>query len=93
VPEEHLDPEAALGTGYSESKWVAETVLKRASEITGIQTTIVRVGQLCGDSVSGGWTTKEWFPALLRSSQYLGCIPQLAEVSFRRPMSAPRYPY
>jgi len=59
VPEEHLDLQAALGTGYSESKWVAETILKRASEITGIQTTIVRVGQLCGDSVSGGWTTKE----------------------------------
>jgi len=81
VPEAHLEPQAAVATGYGQSKWVAETVLKRTSEMTGIHTVIARVGQLSGDSVSGGWTTKEWFPAMLRSSQALGCIPQHTLVS------------
>jgi len=62
VPEAHLEPQAALATGYGQSKWVAETLLKRTSELTGIHTVIARVGQLSGDSMSGGWTTKEWFP-------------------------------
>jgi len=81
VPEAHLEPQAALATGYGQSKWVAETLLKRTSELTGIHTVIARVGQLSGDSMSGGWTTKEWFPAMLRSSQVLGCIPQHTLVS------------
>ena len=84
LPEEHLEPQAALRAGYSESKWVAETLLECASETTEIHVAIVRVGQFCGDSVSGGWTTKKWLPALLRSSQYLCCIPRLTELIYVR---------
>ena len=45
-----------------------------------MRTTVVRVGQLCGDSVSGGWNEKEWVPALLRGAQVLGAFPQRNEV-------------
>jgi thioester reductase-like protein len=93
VPEEHVEPQTVLGFGYGESKWVAETLLKRASEATGIETIVVRVGQLSGDSVNGGWTTKEWFPALIRSSQSVGCIPIRTEVSFDGSTSVYRCSY
>ncbi|KAJ7665037.1 acetyl-CoA synthetase-like protein [Mycena polygramma] len=73
------DPEVALGIGYGESKWVAENLLLRASEYTGLRTHIVRVGQLCGDSVIGAWNENEWLPALVRGAQILGAVPQTDE--------------
>ena len=74
------DPTVSVGTGYGESKWVAENILLRARKEADVRTTVVRVGQLCGDSVSGGWNEKEWVPALLRGSQVLGAFPQRKEV-------------
>ncbi|OBZ65571.1 Polyketide synthase HetM [Grifola frondosa] len=65
----------AIGTGYGESKWVAESILLRAMHDTGIHVNIVRVGQLCGDTTHGGWGEKEWVPSMLRSSQALKAIP------------------
>ena len=81
--QETLDygPEIAVGIGYSESKWVAEQVLGRAMAATGLRATIARVGQLCGDTVAGGWGTKEWVPAIARASKVLGCMPNKEDVS------------
>ncbi|KAI0633130.1 acetyl-CoA synthetase-like protein [Trametes polyzona] len=69
------EPDLAVGTGYSESKWVTEQLFGRAAERTGLQTTSVRVGQVSGDQRTGGWNTTEWVAAILRVSQRLGCIP------------------
>ncbi|THH15912.1 hypothetical protein EW146_g4654 [Bondarzewia mesenterica] len=80
VPETPIDDvTSAIGTGYGESKWVAENVLFRAAKEAGVRTNVVRIGQLCGDSVSGGWNEKEWVPVLLRGSQVLGAFPQRRE--------------
>ncbi|KAL7278804.1 hypothetical protein ACG7TL_007815 [Trametes sanguinea] len=70
-----LGPELALGTGYGESKWVTEQIFHRAAQDTGAKATVVRVGQLCGDTRVGGWSTTEWVPAIVRVSKLLGCIP------------------
>ncbi|EJF61432.1 acetyl-CoA synthetase-like protein [Dichomitus squalens LYAD-421 SS1] len=70
-------PEVALGTGYGESKWVAEQVLHCAALYTGLRTVSVRVGQLSGDTHIGSWNTKEWIPSLLRISKRLGAIPAM----------------
>ncbi|KAI0057320.1 NAD(P)-binding protein, partial [Artomyces pyxidatus] len=70
------DPRMSVATGYSESKWVAESLLLRAMLETGLRVNMVRVGQLCGDSVSGGWNEKEWIAALMRGSQVLGAVPE-----------------
>ncbi|KAI0350560.1 acetyl-CoA synthetase-like protein [Trametes cingulata] len=69
------EPDLAVGTGYSESKWVTEQLFGRAAEKTGLKTTSVRVGQVSGDQRTGGWNTTEWVAALVRASQRLGCIP------------------
>ncbi|RXW20332.1 hypothetical protein EST38_g5522 [Candolleomyces aberdarensis] len=60
------DPSIALGSGYPESKWVAEQVLTRARESTTLEPVIVRIGQLSGGR-NGYWGTSDpglisWFP-------------------------------
>ncbi|KAI0033616.1 male sterility protein-domain-containing protein [Vararia minispora EC-137] len=70
------DPCIAAAIGYGESKWVAEQLLLTAREVNGIDTTIVRVGQLTGDSRIGAWSTKEWLPGLVAISlKVVGALP------------------
>lgn len=35
---------------------------------------MLRVGLLCG-SANGVWDTSHWFPSLVQSSDYVGCLP------------------
>ncbi|EKM51191.1 uncharacterized protein PHACADRAFT_263199 [Phanerochaete carnosa HHB-10118-sp] len=76
VLERTLEARVAAGSGYSESKWVSEAILSTAARERGLPTVSVRVGQMTG-SLSGAWNTQEWFPSLVKSSVYLGCIPIL----------------
>ncbi|KAF8585449.1 hypothetical protein K439DRAFT_1561338 [Ramaria rubella] len=50
-------------SGYSESKWVSERILRTAGQSTPLHPVIVHVGQLSG-GVNGNWNMREWFPAL-----------------------------
>lgn len=82
VPEKPVtDPMVASLSGYSRSKWVAETLLLQAKKERALCVNVVRVGQLAGDSKIGGWNEKEWLPVLLRGSQVLGVVPERTEVS------------
>jgi thioester reductase-like protein len=84
VKEEPLpDPQVAAGLGYGESKWVSEQLLLEARAALGAKSTVVRVGQLSGDSRSGGWTTKEWLPNLIALSlrKDINALPSKDEVS------------
>lgn len=77
VPEvAFTSPVLALGSGYSESKWVAERILDTVSQATPLKSTIVRSGQLTGGP-SGAWNESEWFPRLVKSSIFLKCIPEV----------------
>ncbi|KAJ2919461.1 hypothetical protein MD484_g949, partial [Candolleomyces efflorescens] len=69
------DPRIALGSGYPESKWVAEQVLTRARESTALEPVIVRIGQLSGGR-NGYWGTSEWVPSIVRSAELLHCLPR-----------------
>jgi thioester reductase-like protein len=74
----------ATQTGYAKSKFVAEHILNRAGE-RGLRISIVRCGQLSGNSVTGAWNLREYIPILLRSSVALGSIPEWFPVcSFHR---------
>ncbi|KAK7050038.1 hypothetical protein VNI00_005470 [Paramarasmius palmivorus] len=68
-------PATAIGSGYAESKWVAEKILVKASEQTTLRPVIVRIGQICG-GLDGSWNAAEWFPTLVASGQVLRCLPQ-----------------
>jgi len=69
-----VDPGQAISTGYAESKWVAEQIVHTAHSLSGVNTRVLRVGLLCG-SANGVWDTSHWFPSLVQSSDYVGCLP------------------
>jgi thioester reductase-like protein len=78
--ESPIGPEVAVGSGYSESKWVSERLLEIAAAETPLQPTIIRVGQICGGP-NGFWNDKEWVPSLIRSSIHLKCLPSSEQVN------------
>ncbi|KAI0343217.1 acetyl-CoA synthetase-like protein [Trametopsis cervina] len=69
-----VSPSIAEGSGYAESKWISETLLAAASEITSLRSVSVRVGQISGGA-SGAWSRLEWFPSLIKSSVKLNALP------------------
>ncbi len=80
VPEVVLDPSSALGTGYAESKWIAERMVFNVGQSAGIPTIVVRLGQVSGDR-NGHWNEREWFPALVKSALFTRCLPDVKGVS------------
>lgn len=73
------DPSSALGSGYGESKWIAEYILNTAAETTDLRPITVRLGQICGNRV-GYWNEREWFPSLVKSALYQRCLPDIEGV-------------
>ncbi|KAM0152233.1 hypothetical protein ACHAPG_007769 [Botrytis cinerea] len=79
VPESVInDVTASLPMGYSESKFIAESLLAYAADkFPNLPIIIARVGQIAGPvSTKGIWNKHEWFPSLVLSSIYLGIIPE-----------------
>ena len=77
VPETPLwDFSLPLPTGYAESKFLAEQLLLGSVSLVDIS--ICRVGQIAGPALSdkGVWKTDEWLPSLIKSSKYLGLLPE-----------------
>lgn len=74
LAERPVAAEVTTGTGYTESKWVAEQILIRCADQTPLKPVIVRVGQLCGGP-NGSWNIKEWFPSIVHGSCMLGLLP------------------
>lgn len=80
VPESILDdPRRSSPIGYSRSKWVAEQICNQAHRETYLHNhiSVLRIGQLCGDTKHGVWNIKEGWPLMLSSSQVTSCLPNL----------------
>ncbi|TFY66977.1 hypothetical protein EVG20_g4118 [Dentipellis fragilis] len=80
VPERPLEPLAkyALNQGYALAKVVTEHTLYRLHTAAhqSFPLHIIRVGQLCGDTLTGFWSTDEMAPMLLASIPALRAIPR-----------------
>ncbi|KAH6912217.1 hypothetical protein BKA70DRAFT_1535515 [Coprinopsis sp. MPI-PUGE-AT-0042] len=87
VKEQPVEPEIAVGLGYTEAKWVSESILLQALRTTGLRTVIVRVGQLTGSGESG-WKTSEWFPQMVRGSTLMGGLPKVTTTISWLPIKA-----
>ncbi|KIJ41947.1 hypothetical protein M422DRAFT_229444 [Sphaerobolus stellatus SS14] len=74
LPEDAVAADVAVGTGYTESKWVSEQILGKVWETTPLKPLTVRVGQLCGGP-NGAWNTREWLPSLVHSATVVKCLP------------------
>lgn len=79
----YTDPLSAVGAGYGESKWLASQLLRIAGERTALQPVVVRVGQICGNTINGHWNPSEWFPTIVRSHSAVGCLPDAEGVRIR----------
>ena len=78
IPEAPIaDFSAALHMGYAESKQVAERILDVAATECGVPVTILRVGQICGSTITSDvpWAEKDALPSMLATSTSLGLIP------------------
>ena len=75
------NPTDANSLGYSRSKWVAEAICDAASQTPGMsgRVSILRIGQLTGDTVNGIWNMSEAWPLMLSTVDTLGCLPRLEE--------------
>lgn len=92
VPEIAMDdPEVTAPFGYPEAKWVCEQILLRSAQLHGSQLDpiVVRVGQLTGSTTAASWSSTEHIPSILKSSQYLGALPDIGGVSIPNPPPLP----
>lgn len=60
--------------GYSLSKLAAEHILYALQPTGGFPLRILRIGQICGDTITGTWTSDDMIPMLLASLPYTGAI-------------------
>lgn len=74
-----MDPNTASPLGYSRSKWVAEAICEQANLHSGLhgRVSVLRIGQLCGDTQSGVWNVTEAWPLMLSTVKITGSLPAL----------------
>lgn len=78
IPEEIIQNlDHASDMGYGQSKLVSEHVVAAAVETAGAQASILRIGQVVGDTKYGMWTDREAIPAIVRSALTMGILPEL----------------
>lgn len=65
-----------LGTGYGQSKWVSE-YLVRAAGARGLRGTIVRPGYVTGDKTTGVTNTDDFLIRFAKGCIQLGCRPKI----------------
>ena len=76
VPERQLDDLSLPSTGYGRSKLVSSLILDKATEVSGVPSEVIRVGQIAGPlGEKGAWNRQEWLPSIIASSLYLGALP------------------
>lgn len=66
-----------LETGYGQSKWVAEFLVREAGS-RGLRGTIIRPGYITGDKISGVTNTDDYLIRMAKGCIQLGCRPKIA---------------
>jgi len=69
----------AANTGYGRSKLVAEKIIQRTIESAGAHATILRLGQIIGDSAHSTWSINDAIPSMVRSALTMHSLPALDE--------------
>ncbi|CAO1626804.1 unnamed protein product [Sympodiomycopsis kandeliae] len=79
IPEEiNKDPSVALPMGYGQSKWVVENLCHEATRAKGVETTILRIGQIAFDTQQGIWNEKEAIPLMIKGIESVHALPDLS---------------
>ncbi|CAG8590553.1 1859_t:CDS:1, partial [Scutellospora calospora] len=69
------DISCALINGYGLSKFITEHVCSEWSRKIGFKLDIHRVGQICGDSITGIWNTREHISLMIKGAQIMKVMP------------------
>jgi thioester reductase-like protein len=87
------DPSVSLCTGYALSKYIGkpfpaqamvqtntslvERITQEANKILGLDIKLLRVGQICGSTLTGNWNTSEMWPIMFATSAHpkINAIP------------------
>ncbi|KAL8707032.1 MAG: hypothetical protein Q9225_007868, partial [Loekoesia sp. 1 TL-2023] len=78
VPEEIIENlDHVLNMGYGQSKLVGEHIVAAAVKTAGAQASILRIGQVVGDTKYGMWNDREAIPTVVRSALTMGILPEL----------------
>lgn len=67
---------SGLGTGYGQTKWVSEQLVREAGR-RGLRGTVVRPGYILGDSETGVSNTDDFLIRLLKGCVQLGVRPRI----------------
>ena len=80
VPERPLvSPDDSASMGYGQSKFVAEKIVQKAVENVGAHATILRIGQVVGDTLHGIWKDNDAIPTMVQSSLTTLTLPAMDE--------------
>ena len=78
IPESPIQSlEQVSQTGYAASKLVGERIVQAAVESYRAHATILRIGQVVGDTKAGVWNETEAFPLIVRSALTMGVLPEI----------------
>ncbi|KAG9235111.1 hypothetical protein BJ875DRAFT_281560 [Amylocarpus encephaloides] len=66
-----------LGTGYGQSKWVSEYLVREAGQ-RGLRGTVVRPGYITGDKRTGITNTDDFLIRMAKGCIQLGCRPNIS---------------
>ncbi|EFE42799.1 PKS-like enzyme, putative [Trichophyton verrucosum HKI 0517] len=79
VPEERVEVDSVLPSGYGDAKLVCEKIMEQTlHKLPGrFRPMSVRIGQISGSRKSGYWNPVEHFSFLVKSSQTLRTLPDL----------------
>ncbi|KAL9611143.1 MAG: hypothetical protein Q9167_004196 [Letrouitia subvulpina] len=78
IPEAPIaDLSYVSGMGYAASKLVGERIVEAANRDAGAKASIVRIGQMVGDTRAGVWNDTEMVPLMIRSALTMGILPKL----------------
>ncbi|KAI0464644.1 large subunit of alpha-aminoadipate reductase [Komagataella kurtzmanii] len=72
-----LGSSKGLGTGYGQSKWAAEYIIRRAFE-RGLRGAIIRPGYVTGHSRTGACNTDDFLLRMLKGCAELGKLPNIS---------------
>ncbi|KAH7400247.1 hypothetical protein BKA64DRAFT_723003 [Cadophora sp. MPI-SDFR-AT-0126] len=79
VPEAEIRDFGMAGMGYGESRLIAERLLAEAGRVSGVPSTICRLGQITGPvndvKQRGEWNRKEWVHTVIAVSAAISKLP------------------
>jgi len=68
-------PSVALSPGYAQSKYIIERLTSFVASDLNMPIHLLRVGQLCGNTLTGHWNSDEMWPIMFATCSKLGAVP------------------